>query len=131
MKKYNLKSEYCGGSKRWTDSDLCAAVKTNTTLHGVLIELGIDPQGSNYRTIRKRINVLGIDVSHINSGRNWSKGKTTNRGRELKEYLVLDGPTISSTWLKERMLREKLLKEVCTICGIQAIWNRKKNLFSD
>lgn len=110
--------------RRWTDEQLIQAIPKSITIADVLRELGMDPRGRNYRTIKRRVAALGLDTSHF-LGQAHKKGKPSNHSgtRPIKSLLVI-GSDIMSSGLKERLLNEKLLEYKCKECGIND-WHDK------
>jgi len=43
--------------------------------------------------------------------------------RSMLEYLIKDGPYISSFKLKNKLLKEELKEEICECCGLGTNWN--------
>ncbi len=79
------------------------------------MKLGIASQGGNYKTLYKRIEANGIDISHF-TGQGHNKGKTYIR-RNIEEYLS-NAIEISSFDLKKRLLKEGILERKCSCCGL-------------
>ncbi len=46
--------------------------------------------------------------------------------RDLDEILVMNSPAKDTTSLKNRLLKEDLLKNICTSCGLGDVWNKKR-----
>lgn len=53
------------GPKKYNDLQLACAVAIHKTLSNVLVELGMAPAGGNYETVKRRIQELGLEASHI------------------------------------------------------------------
>jgi len=51
--------------RTWTDQDLAQAVKTSTSVDGVLRNLGLTTSGSNNAAISSKIEALRLDTSHF------------------------------------------------------------------
>lgn len=88
------------------------------SLSEVLRHFGLQNKGGNYKTIKKRFEEDGIDVSKFSE--NFGKGLIRPL-RPLSEILVEDSD-FSRSHLKERILKKGLLKEVCDKCGIGPVW---------
>lgn len=58
--------------RNYTESDIKSAVAKSTSLAEVLRKLDLIPIGGNYLTIKKRIALLNIDISHF-TGQGWNK----------------------------------------------------------
>jgi hypothetical protein len=91
--------------------------KQSTSFRSILSQLGARDSGGNYRVLQRLIQENEIDVSHF-LGFGSCKGKKFGPKRGLEEYLVKDGPNISSLNLKNRMLKEGLLEQKCYNCGL-------------
>ena len=77
---------------------------------------------ANYKTIHSRIAEDSIDISHISLDR---KGVPHfDQRRPLSDYLY-SGSTIQSHTLKLRLIRDGVLKNLCSECGLSEIWNDK------
>jgi len=59
--------------KKWDKENLVIACRNNYSYAGVARDLGIKPQGSNYRTIKKYIKEYSIDISHFDQGKSMKK----------------------------------------------------------
>jgi hypothetical protein len=73
----------------------------------VIMRLGLVPAGGNYRQIQRRIEALGIDVSHF-SGQGWSKGQT---GSASSKKIPLDKILVSNYSYQSYKLRNRLFAE--------------------
>lgn len=58
-------SKHASVKRLWTDQDLQAALADVTAWSQVCRKLRIAPAGSNYRRLRERAELLGLDISHI------------------------------------------------------------------
>lgn len=117
---------------KWTDEELIAAVKEATSIRQLLLKLNLVGNGGNYIAIPKRIKELGLDISHF-LGRGHLKGKTHNwaPNRELDDVLVENSTYVCTYSLKNRLINEQLLQEICSICGLTEWCNTKLSLQLD
>lgn len=101
--------------KKYTESELKAAVIESSSLRMTLRKLSISPAGGNYQTLKKSIEFFKIDTSHF-TGQGYLKGKShKNKTRPLNEILVYG--KYENTWrLKLRLIKEGLKKEICENC---------------
>jgi len=81
----------------------------------VLQRLGIAAYGGNYDVLKKAIRFHGIDISHF-SGQAWNKGRTFPPKQPIEHYIQNTLP-IQSYKLKNRLLREGMLTQLCMRCG--------------
>lgn len=49
-----------------------------------------------------------------------------NKAADISLYLTNDRPQTARSHLKRKLIAQKLLTEICAICGIQPIWNGQK-----
>lgn len=89
-------------------------VQSSRSIAQVLDKLGIVPAGGNYKTIKNKISIHNIDISHFR-GQSWNKGKKTGPKRPIEDYL-LNKKNIQSWKLKKRLLQEKLFEPKCYEC---------------
>ena len=59
--------------RKWTDQDFVEAVRTSTSYAQVIEKLHLRAAGSNYDTVKRKINELHLDVSHM-TGKAWNQG---------------------------------------------------------
>lgn len=115
--------------KRWNDSMMIEAVKNSASVAQVLKCLGLRATGANYLTVKRHVKRLELPTSH------WT-GLATNRGvnhqggsKKLlsSEVLVLDrrnGYKEAISRLR-RALLDSGVKEICSECGLEPLWNEK------
>lgn len=114
-------------SKTWSESELIKAIKESTSLAQVLIKLNLSPLGTgNRKTILSYIKKLALDVSHF-TGQAHLKGKTHNwcsTKIPLKDILV-EHSSYQTFKLKNRLIKEQILTNVCSLCNQSTTWNGK------
>lgn len=100
------------------------AVSNSRSIAEIIEKLQLEGSYSGfYKTIKTRIEEENIDISHMNP---YYNNKNPNRTRyELEEILVKDSPYKNRTRLKERLLKEGLLKNICYKCGQKPFHNGK------
>lgn len=120
----------CGATRcgiNWSKDKLEQAVSKNTTIAGVLEELGVGARYSNgnYKTFHKYVMRYNIDISHFNGKPRIEK----NIGESLQKYedseIFIENSTYTPTHLKRRILNAKLLDYRCDDCGNEGFWNGK------
>ncbi len=102
---------------KYTNVQLIEATKSSTSIRQVLGKLGLAEAGGNYSVIKRRIRLLGIDVSHFN-GQGWKKGNCTPivPARPLSEILRI-GTYFQSFKLKKRLFAEGMKERRCEEFG--------------
>jgi hypothetical protein len=114
---------------KYTNQMLRAAARTNTTVSGVLVSLGIRWSGGMHAHIRNRMRTAGIDTSHF-LGKAHGTGGIVKR-KTWQEYLVLYPSgyrRLRSPVLKRALIQSGVVEE-CKICGVGKIWNGKPLVF--
>jgi hypothetical protein len=104
--------------------DFEALVLKSKTYTEVLDYWGFDHRGYYSRTLKARIQQDNIDDSHI---KQYSSGEKAGwkTGRNLNEYLVLNGPGINGRDLKRKLISAGLKLDICEECGQKPVWNNK------
>lgn len=123
VKKHGLRSKWASDQRTWNDAQLRKAAVNNVTMAGVLREIGLDPRGANYRTVKQFVAKLDIDVSHF-TGRAHGTSKPP-RARPLSEVLRNSGRHENTSELKRRLWAAGKLERVCALCGLPAEWKGK------
>ncbi len=100
---------------KYSEEQLIEAVKSSTSLRQVLQKLGVAPYGGNYDVLRKALNYFNLNTSHF-TGQAWNKGKKLPPKRDINQYLNNELP-IQSYKLKNRLLKEEILKHKCFNCN--------------
>jgi len=99
-------------------------IATNSnSLSELLRNIGVSLNGSNFTTLKTRIEKEQINIEHI-LNHNITFLATLKTTKPLDEILV-ENSTYQSQTLKKRLLREKLLENKCYECGSPPIWNNK------
>lgn len=102
------------------------AVEKSFSIAQALTLLGLDPSGgSNYRNFNKSIKTFNIDTSHF-TGQGHLKDKTHSWSKKtpLDKILVEDSSWNYTNGLRLRLIKENILANVCSECGISD-WNGK------
>lgn len=107
-------------NRTWTDEDFILAVKESLSVAQVLVRLGLNPSGSNYKSFYKHAERLSLDFDHF-TGKAWNQGerfKNFGSKRTLEDILVENSDYLSTTHLKNRLLASGLLQYHCAICKL-------------
>jgi hypothetical protein len=99
---------------KYTNIQLIEAVRTSTSMRQVLRVLGVAPYGGNFDVLKKALRHFAIDTSHFR-GRAWNKGKSLPAKVPIEKYLDNEAP-IQSYKLKNRLLKQNMLINMCTLC---------------
>lgn len=103
-------------------------IKTSDSLSDTLRKLGIRAAGGNFKTLRKYIELYGINISHFKPEK--------NRIEKLKKYLegkkkslseiLTENSTYNRGHLKKRLYDEGIKTRHCELCGQDEMWKGKK-----
>jgi Zn finger protein HypA/HybF involved in hydrogenase expression len=101
-----------------TDNEIREAVVGSVTYAGILTKLGLVPMGGNYKTIKRRIRILGISTEHL-KGKSWNRGGVGKRSYAKKslESIMIEDSSYSTFKLKKRLFREGIFNKKCNKCG--------------
>lgn len=112
--------------------DLSQLVKECKSYAQVLKKMNLSPKGGNYRILKRKIKEANIDTSHF-TGKGHLRGKTHDWAKKIPlENILTENSDYQSYKLKNRLLKEKLIENVCVDCGLTGIWNGKSiNLHLD
>nr|WHW29725.1 hypothetical protein [uncultured bacterium] len=101
---------------KYTEVQLIEAVKESNSLRQTLLKLGVAPYGGNYDVLKKARAIYRLETSHF-KGQAWNKGFRLGPKRPLADYLS-NRASIQSYKLKNRLVKEGVLKRVCQNCGL-------------
>lgn len=107
-------------NRTWTVDQLRDAVKSSISMNETLRRLKLSTSPGNHANISKWVREYGFDTTHF-------KGKShgTSKPREYRpdaDYLVKDGPYITSSKLRSKLLKSGVLPPVCVNCGLGPQW---------
>ena len=112
----------------WSKEKLESTVKSANCWMVWLRLLGIPTRGRNYKTLKSKVLLYGIDVSHFNS----EYARTHNGRRILKnrlnEEIFNDYTPIKTASVKKAYIERMLDIAHCEQCGITE-WNGKDIVF--
>ena len=86
--------------------------------------LGLKPEGSNPKTLKKKLDQFNIDYSHF-TGQGWNKELKFKPkvAKDLKDIMTKDS-TYQSYKLLKRLIEEGIKEHKCECCG-NTEWNGK------
>jgi hypothetical protein len=113
-------------STKWTDDQLIESVKQSICYKQVAEGLGLSTNGSGgYTTFKRRILELNLNTDHFIKG---GASTSSNKNRlSIKNLPIEDFLMVSKSCgqIKERLLKEGYLKNICNECGQPPEWNGK------
>lgn len=107
---------------KYIKEELEKAVEKAYSLKDLLRILHIKDVGSNYKTVKNKLELYKIDYSHFN-GNVLRSRSGENKYKDASNYLY-KGSTITTFKLKEKLIRDGLKENKCECCGID-MWNNK------
>jgi len=112
----------------WTqlsDKEFVNLIRNSKTYAMALRYFGLSSKGASYKTLKARIEFLGIDDSHIKKGISSNRGRRFPSNRKPLSEILVEHSTYSRTWLKPRLVEEGILEYKCAQCGICDMWMNK------
>jgi Zn finger protein HypA/HybF involved in hydrogenase expression len=103
---------------KYTEEELKNAIKSSLSIAQVCRLLGIRPVGGNYKSLKKKIKTLDLDITHF-TGAGWNVGlryKPFGKRILLEEILVENSSYSNTSSLRLRLIKEGLKKHKCERC---------------
>jgi len=100
-------------------------VENSTSIGEILKCFNLQNKGGNSNTVKRRIKHENIDMSHITLGRGSNKGKRFTPKKSDAEFFCENSNT-SRHHIKQRIIKNNLIKYECSACGISNMWNNKE-----
>jgi len=113
---WNLVVDY----KNYTDEDIKKAVENSFNWTQVIRLLGLRPAGGTHKNIQRKVEKLGIDVSHFKMGL-----PLREKYKISIKDLLKSNVCIRSSHLKKRIIKEGVLEYRCSVCSQGPVWNGK------
>src|SRR5581483_1306425 len=109
--------------RRYSDLEIVEAVRSSSSIAKVLKILRLSPTGCNYKSMHGHFARLGLDTSHF-TGQAHLRGRhhSWTPRRPLAEVLIENSTYQTSSHLKARLLREGVLLNRCSECGLEPVW---------
>lgn len=115
--------------KRVSNEQMIQTVREANCIKDVLKRLGMAQSGGNYKTIKRCIERYGLDTSHF-SKLGFQPGHNCATKLLDEEVFVING-NYNRFKLKTRILKDHLLPEICSRCGILEWQGEKLSLHLD
>ena len=103
---------------KYTKELMESVIKDSYSIAEVCRKIGLKPHGSNYKTIKSKIDLYNLDISHF-TGQRWNKGKNNieETARLPLEQILQKGVIYCSDTLKKRLIKAGLKENKCEICS--------------
>lgn len=103
-----------------SDEDFTLLIQNSTSYLQCVLAVGYSKNGRYaYDLIKQRCKELGISTDHFKG----NNGNGYHPKYSLDEILVKDSNYLNLSSLKNRLLKEGLIKYKCDICGNDGSWN--------
>ena len=104
---------------KYTKELMEEAIKDSYSIAEVCRKIGLKPHGSNYKTIKSKIELYNLDISHF-TGQAWNKGKSYSEktARIPLEKILQKGVIYCSDTLKKRLIKAGIKENKCEVCGL-------------
>lgn len=101
-------------------------VVNSKSFSDIIRHIGLQIGSCNFRMLKTRLDIDKIDYSHIPTGINSNKNREFPTRATPLEEIMIEHSTYQTKHLKNRLLKEKILKNECSICGLNSLWENKK-----
>ena len=102
-------------------------ISKSHSIADALRNLGMLPRGGNYFSFRNLAKKYNLELSFAKSYRKNIYVRKPDSSKKLPiEEMLVENSTTSRSNLKKRLLEEGLLKNRCSICNLENIWNGKE-----
>jgi hypothetical protein len=106
--------------KYWSDKEFVAAAKASNSISEFLSRFGIpNNQGYYNKLFYKDAKRLSVDFGHF------EKRYPSPTKYDLQEVLVQNSRYVCNSNLRKRLVKEGLLVNKCSECGLGDLWNEK------
>lgn len=111
-------------NSRYTKENIEAAIKGSNSIKECLVKLGLKyTHSGNYQTFHRHCAIYGIETPKFDYSSITSAAIMKNT-IPLEEILVENSTSaIKNQSLKGRLIRENLIEDVCSKCGVGNTWN--------
>ena len=109
----------------WSKESLEKIVYESTSRKDVLIKMGIRNAGSNFKTLKKYLELYSISTSHFIKNYDKMINLRMLSKTPMSEILV-ENSTYSRHSLKNRLYKEGYMNRECCLCGQNENWNEMK-----
>lgn len=109
---------------KMSDVDFMAMVKSSVSVGDICRKLSGRKGGSIFSNIKRRIDMMHIATPHFIDCRD---GKHNTSYVSKNEFLqrLQRGSFIDPKWMKRKLIEFSFVKNECSECGQQPIWNNK------
>lgn len=106
--------------RKYSDDQLRIAITTSRSIREVLLKLGLCGTGGGYTSIKRYIEHLQIDTTHL-KGQSWRTNLKIPPKRPI-EYYLQENSCVNSSSLRKRLIYEEIFEFRCNKCKLNS-WN--------
>lgn len=117
--------------KNYDKTKLQKLLNESSSLCEVISKIGLNLCGAQYTALNKRIKEDKLDISHFTNSR-YTKNAIAFRTIPMEDILIKNSTYKNTSNLKNRLIKEGLLKYECQKCKNEGTWcNNKLSLQID
>jgi len=109
---------------KYSDSEFSDIVFNAMSYKEIADKCGLPFKGRNNKTIKDRIQHLGLSVAHFHPNFHSMRRLSVDNMKSYDDILVI-GSSYNRGHLKRRLLADGLLSNICSECGLSGEWNGK------
>lgn len=116
-----------GAISKLTKEELEGIIAEAESMKQVLEKLGLRAAGGNFKSLQEHCIRLGIDLSCLRE-RSYTKQSLTLKRSEQIELtsILVEGSSYNRGHLKERLILDELLENICQKCGLPPEWDGER-----
>lgn len=112
---------------KYSKDELQAIIDNSSSIRECIEKIGLCSNGQGgYVTFHKKVKEKGIDISELPARMAKRLGKASINRTIPLELILVKNSSYPRAHLKKRLIRHGLLKNKCSICGQEPIWNGNK-----
>jgi hypothetical protein len=110
----------------WTKSknEIQKILNESNSFVQVLEKLGLNAHSGNHRTLKQRIKIDCLKIDELSKKRKAKQSSIKNK-IPLSDIMI-ENSTYGTNHLKERILKENIIKYICEKCGNEGNWMNQK-----
>lgn len=110
-----------------SQEELVSFIEDSESISDLLRKIGLSAEtGGNHRTLKIRCDEEGLDLSGLKIKAREARSRKLKAGRPvarpLSEIMVAESDYVTTSDLKERLIREGVLENRCVKCGVEREW---------
>lgn len=121
LRKHGLVIHRAGNFQDFSDEEFSEIVVSNTTILGILTDMGRAVSGSSYKAVHHRVAKLELDTSHWKGIRHGTSG--VKQAVPWGLILVEDSEHRLNRRRIKKLISEGMIKNICGGCGLGPEWN--------